>query len=328
MVQEKITIGNVTLDTRIIMPPIATYKCTEDGKVTDPMLDYYGARAKNPYVSLITTEHCYIHPQGKAKAKQMSIADDSDIPGLSRLVDAIHQGGAKVIAQLNHAGSAAPSAVTGMQVVGPSPVVLPSSPVMGDDLAPAELTTAQIADIVGWFADAALRAKKAGYDGVEIHSAHAYLLNQFYSPLTNQRTDAYGGSLEKRLQVHREVIAAVRKAVGDDYLISVRLGGCDYAEGGSTISDSVYASKVFEAAGADMLSISGGMCRYTIPGHNEPGYFKEMTLAIRTAVNKPVLLTGGVKTPEDAERLLAEGAADLIGVGRELMKDPEWACRT
>jgi 2,4-dienoyl-CoA reductase-like NADH-dependent reductase (Old Yellow Enzyme family) len=195
---------------------------------------------------------------------------------------------------------------------------------MGDNVAPNELTADQIADIVRWFAQAAVRAKKAGYDGVEIHSAHAYLLNQFYSPLTNHRTDAYGGTLDKRLQIHREVIAAVRAAVGDDYLISLRLGGCDYAEGGSTIEDSVYASKVFEAAGVDMLSISGGMCRYTIPGHNEPGYSKEMTLAIKKEVKIPVLLTGGVKTLQEAEDLLAEGAADLIGVGRELMKDPCW----
>ena len=324
MVHDKIKIGNVELDTRIIMPPIATYQSTEDGKVTDGMLAYYGARAKNPHVALITTEHCFIHQQGKAKPKQMSIADDSDIPGLTRLVEAIHAGGAKAICQLNHAGSASPSAATGMPVVGPSPVVLPSKPVMGDNAAPVELTKDQIADIVRWFADAALRAKKAGYDGVEIHSAHAYLLNQFYSPLTNKRTDEYGGSLDHRLNIHREVIAAVRKAVGDDYLISLRLGGCDYAEGGSTIEDSVYASKVFKAAGVDMLSISGGMCRYTIPGHDEPGYFKEMTLAIKKEVKIPVMLTGGVKTLQEAEELLAEGAADLIGVGRQLLKDPEW----
>lgn len=326
MVHDKLTINHVELTTRIIMPPIATYQCTEDGKVTDGMLTYYGARAGNPHVSLITTEHCFIHRQGKAKPKQMSISDDSDIPGLKKLTDAIHAGGAKAICQLNHAGSASPSAATGMPVVGPSPVVLPSTPIMGDNAVPAELTKEQIADIVRWFAEAALRAKKAGYDGVEIHSAHAYLLNQFYSPLTNKRTDEYGGSLDNRLNIHREVIAAVRAAVGDNYLISLRLGGCDYAEGGSTIADSVYASKVFETAGVDMLSISGGMCRYTIPGHNEPGYFKEMTMAIKKEVNIPVLLTGGVKTLQEAEDLLAEGAADLIGVGRELMKSPEWAC--
>ena len=324
MVNDKLTVKNVTLDTRIIMPPIATYQSTEDGKVTEGMLDYYGARAKNPHVALITTEHCFIHQQGKAKPKQMSISDDSDIPGLARLVAAIHDGGAKAICQINHAGSASPTATTGMPVVGPSPVILPSSPIMGDNVAPNELTADQIADIVSWFAAAAARAKKAGYDGVEIHSAHAYLLNQFYSPLTNKRTDEYGGSLDKRLNIHREVIAAVRKAVGDEYLISLRLGGCDYAEGGSTIADSVYASKVFETAGVDMLSISGGMCRYTIPGHNEPGYFKEMTLAIKKEVKIPVLLTGGVKTLQEAEDLLAEGAADLIGVGRELLKSPNW----
>ena len=182
----------------------------------------------------------------------------------------------------------------------------------------------QIAEIVEQFARAAERAKTAGYDGVEIHSAHAYLLNQFYSPLTNHREDNYGGNIDKRLRIHREVIRAVRDAVGKDFMISLRLGGCDYSEGGSVIEDSVYASKVLADAGIDMLNITGGMCRYTRKGHNEPGYFQDMSSAIKKAVSIPVMLTGGVKTLEDAETLLKNEAADLIGVGREIMKNPYW----
>ena len=324
MVERHLTINGMELQGRVIMPPLGTYKCTEDGKVTEENLEYYAARAKNPHVSMIITEHSYISPEGQAKPKQLSVSDDSDIEGLRRLTDVIHAGGAKVMCQLNHAGSAALSEVIGQKPVAPSPVVLPVVPKTGDDTPPAELTKEQIAEIVRRFAEAAARAKAAGYDAVEIHSAHAYLLNQFYSPLTNQRTDEYGGSLENRLRIHREVIAAVREAVGADYPVAIRLGGCDYMEGGSTLEDCVYAAEVFAEAGADLIDLSGGMCRYTIAGHNEPGYFREMSEAVMKDVKVPVLLTGGVKTLADAGKLLEEGAADLIGVGRELFKNAEW----
>lgn len=324
MITEPIKIGSKELKSRIVMPPIATYQSTEDGFVTGAMLDYYGKRAANKHVGMITTEHSYISMQGKAKAKQLSIAEDDTVPGLTKLVDAIHRGGALAIAQLNHAGSATSSEVTGEKTVSASGVVLPISPMMGNGKIPEELTKDQIKDISAQFVAAALRAKEAGYDGVEIHSAHSYLLNQFYSPLTNHRTDEYGGSLDNRLRIHREIISAVRDAVGTDTIISVRLGGCDYMEGGSTIEDSVYAAKVFHESGVDMISISGGMCRYTREGHNEPGYFSDMSTPIKAAVSVPIMLTGGVKTLKQAEELLASGAADIIGVGRELLKTPTW----
>lgn len=318
-----IAIGNVILKNRIVMPPIATYQSTDDGKVTNKMLDYYGTRATGN-LAMIITEHSYIDIRGKARQNQLSISSDGDIEGLKRLVDAIHKSGTRAVAQLNHAGSAAPSDVTGEIAKAPSNVILPVSPMMGDGTAPQELTVPQIAEIVEQFARAAERAKTAGYDGVEIHSAHAYLLNQFYSPLTNHREDNYGGNIDKRLRIHREVIRAVRDAVGKEFMISLRLGGCDYSEGGSVIEDSVYASKVLADAGIDMLNITGGMCRYTRKGHNEPGYFQDMSSAIKKAVSIPVMLTGGVKTLEDAETLLKNEAADLIGVGREIMKNPYW----
>ena len=325
MMKQSIQVGTMELNSRIIMPPVAIYQSKEDGKVTDTMLDYYGERAKSGNLGMIITEHSYIMKQGKAKAKQLSISSDDDIDGLRKLTDVIHQSGTKAMVQLNHAGSAAPSSVTGLKAVSASSIVLPTTLMMGDGIAPDELTKRQLAEIVECFAKAAVRAKESGYDGVEIHSAHAYLLNQFYSPLTNQRNDEYGGTLDNRLRLHREVIEAVRDAVGNNYPISVRLGGCDYMDGGSTIEDSVYAAKVLEKAGVDMIDVSGGMCRYTRKGHTEPGYFQDMSSAIKKAVTIPVMLTGGVKTKDDAEKLLKSGAADLIGVGRELLKNPHWA---
>ncbi len=325
IVRQPINFGKLELHNRIVMPPIATYQNTEDGYVTQKMLDYYGERAKGGNISMIITEHSYITLQGKAKAKQLSIADDACIDGLKKLTDAIHQNGTKAMAQINHAGSAAPSAVNGGRVVSASGVILPTKPMMGDGTVPEELTKEEIAEIEYLFGQAARRAKEAGYDAVEIHSAHAYLLNQFYSPLTNKRTDEYGGSLENRLRVHREVIREVRKQVGRDFPISVRLGGCDYCAGGSTIEDSVFACKVFENESVDMVDISGGMCRYTHPTSNKAGYFSDMSEEIKKSAGVPVMLTGGVQTAAQAEKLLENNSADLIGIGRELLKNPHWA---
>lgn len=324
MVNDRIMIGNMELNGRIIMPPIATYRCDEMGHVTEEVCDYYAARAANPNVSLIITEHNYITWQGKAKKKQMSITDDDCIPGLKKLVDAIHKSGAKAVSQISHAGAAAVSEASGMHAVAPSPVNLPTNPPIGDQVLPEELTKDQIKNVVKDFADAAVRAKEAGYDGVEIHSAHAYLLNQFYSPLTNKRTDEYGGGIENRLRIHREVIRAVRNVVGNGYPVFIRFGACDYMDGGSTAKDAVQAAKVLESEGISLIDVSGGMCRYTREGHDEPGYFCDASKAIKEAVSVPVNLTGGIKSISEAEELLEKRYSDLIGVGRELLKNPNW----
>ena len=161
---------------------------------------------------------------------------------------------------------------------------------------------------------------------MEIHSAHGYLLNQFYSPLANHRTDAYGSqSVENRTRFHREVLHAVRQAAGEDFPVAVRLGGCDYQEGGSTLEDSTAACRILAESGADLLHLTGGMNGFVRPGHQEPGYFQDMSRAAKQAVEIPVLLTGGVTTPAQAEELLEEGCADLIGVGRAIYRNPHWA---
>lgn len=325
MIKQSIQIGTMELKNRIVMPPVATYETAGDGKVSEAMLHHYGERSKSGSLGMIITEHSYIMTQGRADMKQLSISSDDDIDGLRKLTDVIHQSGTKAMAQLNHAGSAAPYSATGQKAVSASGIILPTTPMMGDGIVPDELTKEQISEITERFAKAAARAKKSGYDGIEIHSAHAYLLNQFYSPLSNHREDEYGGNLDNRLRFLLEVIEAVRNAVGNGFPVSVRLGGCDYMDGGSTIKDSVYAAAMLEKAGVNMISVSGGMCRFRREGHTEPGYFQDMSSAIKEAVSIPVMLTGGVKTISDAEKLLESGAADLIGVGRELLKNPHWA---
>lgn len=324
MLKTPIMIKKLELANRLVMPPMATAK-SSNGKVSAALLDYYRERAQGDALGLIITEHSFMDIKGKAGENQVSIAEPSDIAGLKKLVDAIHSAGsAKVFAQINHAGSSTKRAFTAHQPEAPSPVLHPTYP---DAVQPLEMTQSRIREIEKEFVDAALRARSAGYDGVEIHSAHGYLLNQFYSPLTNRRTDEYGGSLENRLRIHREIIEMLRRAVGEDYPIAVRLGGCDYMEGGSTIEDSVQAAKLFEQWGVDLLDISGGMCRYMIVDGKAPGFFSEMTAAIRRECGLPVILAGNIRTVEDAERFLQSGAADMIGIARPILTDADWARR-
>ena len=318
LLMQPMKLKNVEIKNRIVMPPMATSK-SEGGEVTQKLVDYYDEKSKGGYIGLIITEHAYISKEGMADPGQISISKDSDIEGLKRITETIHNNGSKVIAQINHAGSSAVSEVTGCEPISASAIANTAG------IIPHEMNQVDIERIIHCFAEAARRAKEAGFDGVEIHSAHGYLLNQFFSPLTNKRTDEYGGSLEGRIRIHMEIIKEIRKAVGADYLVALRLGACDYMEGGSTLSDGVAASKALEKAGLDLLDISGGFCRITRPDHKEPGYFGELTEAIKKEVSVPVILTGGITKGEHAEKLLKEGKADFIGVGRAIFKDSEWA---
>ena len=225
-------------------------------------------------------------------------------------------GRSKAFVQLNHAGS------NGIgESVSASPVAIPAKKLTRR---PRELTPDEILEIEAQFAAAAVRAVRAGYDGVEIHCAHGYLLNQFYSPMTNKRKDAYGGSLKNRLRFTLETAALVREAVGPSVPIAVRLGGADYLPGGSKEENAAEGAALLEAAGVDLIDLSGGMCFYFRPGHFEAGYFSSMSEKVKARVSVPVLLTGGVQHVADAEKLLSSGKADLIGVGRALLKDAHW----
>lgn len=325
MTNEPVRINGMALKNRLVMPPMATAKSAPGGLVNEELCGYYMERALHSCIGLIITEHSYISDEGKAGEHQLSIASDDTVEAMRALTGRIHETDVKIMAQINHAGSRALREKTGCRPVGPSAVLHPNR---AKDMLeiPEELTRGGIKRITEDFAQAARRAKEAGFDGVEIHSAHGYLLNQFYSPLTNRRTDEYGAdAMENRIRFHVEVIRAVRDMVGAGYPVAIRLGGCDYREGGSTVEDCVEACGIFEKAGVDLLDITGGLFGYMRQGHTEPGYFKEMSAAVKRAVNLPVLVTGGVKTMEAAEELLKEECADLIGVGRAIFKDAHWA---
>ena len=315
LLDREIQIGALTVPNRLVMPPMQTNK-TDHGHVTEELVTYYRDRAVLSRPGIIITEHSCIAESGRAAAGQLSIGEEERIEEHRLLTRAIHEGGSKAFVQLNHAGSNG----TG-EAVSASAVNIPAKKLAKR---PRELSAAEIGEIQALFAAAADRAVRSGYDGVEIHCAHGYLLNQFYSPLTNRRSDAYGGGLENRLRFTLETVACVRKAVGSEVPIAVRLGGADYLPGGSREEDAAEAGRLLEAAGVDLLDLSGGMCFYMRPGHLEPGYFSTMSEKVMANVTIPVLLTGGVKKLAEAESLLERGKADLIGVGRALLKDAAW----
>ena len=309
MLREPIKINALTLANRLVQPPMATEQ-SADGRATDAFCDFYAARSGA--IGLIIAEHAYVLKEGKASKGQLSVGPDADLEGLRRVAEAVHKKGVtKVLAQINHAGQAAKTEVTGMPAIGVDAL-------KADDFR-------RLRDA---FVQAALRVKAAGFDGVEIHGAHGYLNNQLYSPLKNHRSDAYGcGSIADRTRLACEIIAATREAVGADYPIAYRFGACDYQEGGSTKAEAPEAAKLFEAAGCDLLDVSGGLNGFVIRGVSAPGWFGDLSQAIRAAVRVPVLVTGGVVTGEQAEKLLIEGKADLIGVGRAILKDADWAAK-
>ena len=321
--KEPITVGGLHLHNRLVLPPMATKRSTPEGLVTEDLKEYYRRRAEGGCLGLVITEHSFVSRQGKAGPQQMSMADDRAVAGLRELTELLHESGSKVFAQINHAGGMAQPECTGLEAVAPSAVQNPGAPVQG--IIPRPLTVPEIHAVEEQFVEAACRVKEAGFDGVEVHSAHAYLLNEFYSPLTNHRTDEYGGSLENRLRIHREIIRGIRKELGEDYPIAVRLGGCDYMTGGNTPEAAAAACRILAAEGVALLDISGGMCRYIRKDRTEFGYFADTSEAVKRCVETPVLLTGGVTTAEQAELLLQRGAADLIGVGRALLQNAAWA---
>ena len=313
---------NIRFKNRLVMPPMATGKADADGHVTQEILDYYNEKTASGLFSAVIVEHSYVDKKGRAHAHQMSIADDSDIEGMKKLAEVIKRNGSLAILQISHAGSAAVEDVIGEVPVGPSELINPAFRERGE--MPEELEKEEIEKIRDEFIEAAVRAHKAGFDGVELHSAHAYLLDQFLSPLTNKRTDEYGGNeIYPRIKLHLDIIKGIRARLGKDYPIFLRMGAGDFMVRGLSQENSVIAAKEFEKAGVDVLDISGGMCFYTIMD-SRPGYFDVLSKPIFDEVNIPVILTGGVKKGQDVVDILNRDVCDLVGIGRAVLKDSNW----
>jgi 2,4-dienoyl-CoA reductase-like NADH-dependent reductase (Old Yellow Enzyme family)/thioredoxin reductase len=319
-------IGTMKLRNRIVMPPMVRNFAAADGTVTRQLIDHYAARARGG-AGLLIVEATYVHPSGRVWHQGVGIDDDRDIPGLGQLTDAVHQWGSKIEVQLVHGGRQSTTAVSKMPVVAPSAI---PCPVTGSF--PHEMTTQEVVDIIESFAQAARRAKIAGFDGVELHGAHGYLMSQFFSAYTNHRTDKYGGDLKGRATIAIETIQRIKQLNGDDYPITIRLNGRDNIPGGQTIEDAIALAQILEKAGVAAIHVTVGMSEANLDPRNVAtaatmltprGHLLDLAARIKGAVKIPVIAVGGI-TPEMGEKVLAEGKADYIAFGRQFLADPDF----
>lgn len=323
-------VGNLEIRNRTIMSPMLKNYGNRNGTVGQRYIDYFAARAKGG-VGLILAEAVYISPESKGNKCQLGIHDDSVIDSYKMLVDAVHQYGAKIALEIQHRGEETSSVFSYLQPVSPSSVEYKASLESGfktkGDTSRA-LTIGEIKDIVKKFVDAAVRTKKAGFDLVEIHGGHGYLINEFFSPYNNKRNDEYGGTFEKRCRFPLEVVSAVRKAMGKDYPISYRISGDEYVDGGITIDDVVRFAPMLEEAGIDLIDVSGGIHEtiYMIvsPMDIPLGCHVHLAAAVKEVVDIPVAVVGRINDPVQADTILSENKADFIVFGRALHADPEF----
>ena len=320
---EPIKIGKTTVKNRLFMPPLST-NLADKGYVTDALVEHYSNRAKGG-VGLIVTEVTTVEPVYTYLPGDMSIYDDSFIPGWKKLVDAVHQYDAKILSQLFHPAYMAFPIPGTPQLIAPSNV----GPYYAKS-APRAVTVEELHVIVQQFGEAARRVQIAGGDGVEIQCAHAHgLLGGFLTPLYNKRTDDYGGDINGRLRLTLEVIAKIRELCGDDFIIDVRISGDEYSEGGLTLNDMIYVSKQLEKAGVDFIHVSGGNTikrgsSMPAPG-TSPAPHAHASEEIRKHVNIPVSTVARINEPWVAEELIANGKTDICMIGRPNLCDSEFA---
>ena len=318
-----IKIGNTTVKNRIFMPPLST-NLADKGYVTDALVEHYSNRAKGG-VGLIITEVTTVEPVYTYLPGDMSIYDDSYIPGWKKLVDAVHQYDCKILSQLFHPAYMAFPIPGTPQLIAPSNV----GPYYARS-APRPVTVEELHTIVQQFGQAARRFQIAGGDGVEIQAAHAHgLLGGFLTPLYNKRTDEYGGDINGRLRLTLEVIAEIRKTCSRDFLIDVRISGDEYSDGGLTLNDMIYVSKQLEKAGVDFIHVSGGNTikrgsSMPAPG-TSPAPHAHASEEIRRHLHIPVSTVARINEPWIAEELIANGKTDICMIGRPNLCDSEFA---
>jgi 2,4-dienoyl-CoA reductase-like NADH-dependent reductase (Old Yellow Enzyme family) len=320
---------SVNFSNRIGVSPMCQYS-SEDGFATDWHLVHLGSRAQGG-AGLVILEASAVTPEGRISSGDLGIWKDAHIPALQRIAEFIHTQGPRVGIQLAHAGRKGSMAVPfagerlllhdegGWQPVAPS--ALAFFPIY---TVPHALEVSEIAAIVGAFTQAARRALTAGFDFVEIHAAHGYLLHEFLSPLTNQRTDTYGGSFENRTRLALEVVSAVRKIWPAHLPLLVRISATDWAEGGWNIEESVQLAHLFRKRGVDLIDVStdGLIPNAQIPV--SPGFQVEFAARIRREAGIPTAAVGMITDPHQANNIVAKGEADLVLLAREMLRDPYW----
>lgn len=320
---EPITLGNtLRLQNRIVCSAIHLMYETEGYLAGDRLVAYYRRRA-NSGVGLMIVGGCAVDQCGHAE-HMLSLATEDTVPGLKRLTDAIHTGESKIAVQLYHSGRYARMEYNGgAQAIAPSAI---ASTYTGE--LPREMTLEDIEFVKRRFCEAAQRARRAGFDAVEVIGSAGYLISQFFSPITNHRTDAYGGNAENRRRFGAELIAGIRASVGPDYPILVRLSGNEFMSGGNDNQAVAQFARTLEQAGASCIHVTGGWHETLVPqvsGEVPQGAFAYLAAGVKREVSVPVIASNRINTAQTAERILATGAADLVNMGRQLITDPDFA---
>jgi NADPH2 dehydrogenase len=312
--------SGLSLRNRIVMPPMWSGQATPEGCVTDAIVEYHRKRAAAG-CGLVIVEHAFVHPRGRHSSTQLGVYSDAMVEGLRRLAAAVKAEGSVVALQISHSGSKGSSAAIGQRPLAPSEILHPYQP-SGE--IPEALAVAQVQEVVAAFGQAAVRACEAGFDAVEIHAAHGFLLSEFLSPLTNQRTDTFGGTLENRARIHLMVLEEVRRLIGPAMPVFVRLGAHDETPGGLELEESCRVALWLAEQGAQLIDVSGGLQGSHGAG-KAPGFFVAYAAAIKAGLQVPVLVTGGIREPVLADRIIRQGQADLVGIGRAMLEDADWA---
>ncbi len=308
------SIGKISLKNRIVMAPMCMYSAGSDGKATDWHVIHYGTRAVGQ-VGLVIIEATGIEPGGRISNRDLGLWDDEQIAPFSNIVKAVHAAGGKVAVQLNHSGRK-----SGVPDIVP---IAPSAARYSDQFpVPRALTVTEISEVIEWFRSAAVRAVKAGVDAIQIHGAHGYLLNQFLSPLSNLRSDDYGGSLENRARLLGEVVAAVRSITPPDMPVTVRVSAHDYEPGGNTPETVASMINMVKHYGIDAVNVSSGAVTPVVPP-SYPGYQIGFASVVKEQTGLPVVGGGLITEARQAQQIIKTGI-DLVFLGRELLRTPYW----
>lgn len=319
---EKGRIANLSIKNRIVMTAMGVALSGSNGEASPELIKYYEARARGGVGLIITEVTCIDEAEGRGMAHQLQMTDMKHIAALQHLADTLHSYGTKLFVQLHHPGKEG-----SVRLNGGKPLVAPSAIVNSSGIMPRELTTEEVQGLVQKFIAGAVLAQAGGADGVEVHAAHGYLINQFLTPRSNQRNDQYGGSFENRLRFATEIVSGIRNAC-PTLPISVRISADEFMPDGNRLDAGVKIAQAMVAAGANVINVSSGLYESVAtiiePYFYEEGWKKYLAYAIKQAVDVPVIAVDALKTPECAERLLEEGVSDFIGLGRSLLADPEW----
>ncbi|MDD5313446.1 MAG: NADH:flavin oxidoreductase [Dehalococcoidia bacterium] len=318
------TVRKTTFPNRIVFPPVQTNFASADGDVTDRLIRFYRRIAENG-IGLTIVGATGISPVSRLGDHAFCLYDESKIGSAARLFDAIQSAGSVPAVQLNHGGRAMSLKLAGGQLVAPSAIAAPASKNV-----PRELSIEEIDEIIGQFAHTAENAVKAGARMVEFHGTHSFLLNQFLSPLSNQRKDRYGGSTENRARIVAEILEKARALVGDDIVLGLRISAGEYIDGGMTVDECVKMVNMFTEKGLDIVHISAGGrdSGGRMLTEASKGNLIRLAGEVKKKVKIPVIAVGGILRLDQAERALEEGQADMVAIGRALIADPELVTKT